>query len=108
MTVSRGLRIIKCLRLVRFLKSFRRIFETLVLSLPSLINVAILILLLLFVYATAGTILWGNLNKGVYITSQKNFESFYSSFILLFISSTGEDWNFVYLETYGKPGCDRD
>ncbi|CAG9333637.1 unnamed protein product [Blepharisma stoltei] len=105
-TLSKLLRVVRSLRLIRFFKHFRRIFDSLFLSLPSIANVVILICLLLFIYATAGAVLWGNLQFGKYITVDKNFTDFYNSFMVLFITTTGEDWDLLYSECMGMDGCD--
>ncbi|CAG9334511.1 unnamed protein product [Blepharisma stoltei] len=104
-TLAKLLRVVRSLRLIRFFKHFKRIFDSLLLSLPSIANVVILIFLLLFIYATAGATLWGNLQFGQYISSEKNFTDFYNSFMVLFITMTGEDWDLLYSECMGMEGC---
>ncbi|CAG9327585.1 unnamed protein product [Blepharisma stoltei] len=105
-SVARIFRIIRAFRIIKFLKHFNNIFNTFLLSLPSMINSAILLLLLFSIYACAGVVLWGGMRHQVYINKNSNFENFYNAFVLLFTSSTGENWNEIYFECFGKSECE--
>lgn len=58
-TVIRAFRISKILRLIKRSKSLRHIFKTFIVSLKPLANIGSLLLLILFMYAIAGVILFG-------------------------------------------------
>ncbi len=62
-------------------------------SVSSLINVFILLMLIFFIMAVLGNSLFYNITEGDVISDWKNFTNFHQSFSLLFSISTGEDWN---------------
>ena len=62
-------------------------------SVDSLFNVFILLMLIFFIMAVLGNTMFSNVTEGDVISSYKNFANFHQSFSLLFSISTGEDWN---------------
>ena len=104
-TVLRALRIVRVLRVVKVLSGIKRLFKSLKIALPSLINVGALLLLLYFEYSIAGMSLFGKLRRDDFITKHTNFETFYNSFITLFRASTGESWNGIMHDSYDKKDC---
>lgn len=58
-TVVRAFRISKILRLIKRSKSLKHIFNTFIVSLKPLANIGSLLLLILYMYAIAGVILFG-------------------------------------------------
>ena len=106
-TVLRAFRIARLFRLIKILKGFHFVFNTLILSAPSLINVGTLLLLLWFVYGIAGMYLFGSLDLTVtlYMDEEQNFGTFYNSFCLLFQCITGENWNHIMRDCMGNYGC---
>ena len=88
LTVFRLLRILRLMRTVRVLPGLKRITEALFASLPSLANVGIILFLLFYMYATAGTLLYGA------ILPQK-FGSLGLSLLTLFQVVTLESWSLV-------------
>ena len=79
--------------MVKIFKGFQFVFNTLILSAPSLINVGALLLLLWFIYGVAGMYLFGSLDLTVTQTLNidQNFNTFYNSVSLLFQCITGEN-----------------
>ena len=92
-TILRVLRIARLFRIVKTSKGLRRLFYTMITSLPSLVDVGALLLLLLFVYGVAGMDLFAGIKEGDHITKHANFKSFYVGVITLIRASTGESWN---------------
>ena len=92
-TVLRVLRVGRLIRIVKTSKGLRRIFFTLITSLPSLLDVGALLLLLFFVYGVAGMDLFSGIKYGDHINKHANFGSFYHGLITLVRASTGESWN---------------
>ncbi|MCX5790300.1 MAG: ion transporter [Elusimicrobia bacterium] len=88
LTVFRLLRILRLMRTVRVLPGLKRITEALFASIPSLANVGIILFLLFYMYATAGTLLYGA------ILPQK-FGSLGLSLLTLFQVVTLESWSLV-------------
>ena len=63
-------------------------------SVQSLINVFMLLMLIFFMLATVGVVFFKDIEEGRVIDPQfKNFKTFGDGFLLLFAISTGEDWN---------------
>ena len=98
--VMRIFRIMRILRLLRHAKSLRDLIVTMILSFPSLFNVGSILALITFMYAVLGRQLFtflahggpsGSVNGG--INGDRNFETFGSSFLLLFQCLTGDGWS---------------
>lgn len=106
-TMLRAFRILRTLRVIKVFKGFQFVFNTLVLSAPSLINVGMLLLLLWFVYGIAGMYLFGNLDLTVtqILDENQNFATFYNSVSLLFQCITGENWNLIMRDCMGNYDC---
>ena len=68
-------------------------------SVDSLINVFILLMLIFFIFAVLGNTMFSNIYEGNVISEHKNFTNFHMSFSLLFSIATGEDWNRVMYDT---------
>ncbi|CAM9841905.1 unnamed protein product, partial [Laminaria digitata] len=105
-TVIRIFRIGRVLRLVRGLESMAQLFNTLLLTLPSLGNVGALLCLLFFIYAAMGVQLFAKVGLAGAVSEQANFQSFWDSMVLLLRFSTGENWNgFMYDMNSEREGC---
>lgn len=75
-------------------------------SVSSLINVFILLMLIFFIMAVLGNSLFYEVTEGDAINEWKNFTNFHLSFSLLFSISTGEDWNRIMYDCMDtKPDC---
>lgn len=95
------LRVVRVFRLGRLLRFFegakgvRRLLFTLVKSLPGLVNIAMLLFLIIFIYAIIGMSSFGYVKKTNGITDVVNFETFGNSFLLLFRVGTAAGWNTI-------------
>ena len=98
--VMRIFRILRILRLLRHAKGLRDLIVTMILSFPSLLNVASLLALIIFIYAVLGRQMFtflahggvdGTIHGG--INGMRNFVSFSSSYLLLFQCLTGDGWS---------------
>ena len=92
-TLLRVLRVARMFRLMRANKDLLNMFKTLVFSLPSIANVATVLLLLYFVYACIGMGLFADVRHGEFLNRHANFDGFWNSMFLLFRMSTGESYN---------------
>ena len=72
-------------------------------SVSSLINVFILLMLIFFIMAVLGNSLFYEVTEGDAINEWKNFTNFHLSFSLLFSISTGEDWNRIMYDCMDTP-----
>eukprot|EP01065_Artemidia_motanka_P041453 TRINITY_DN5379_c0_g1_i2.p1 TRINITY_DN5379_c0_g1~~TRINITY_DN5379_c0_g1_i2.p1 ORF type:complete len:1990 (+),score=713.92 TRINITY_DN5379_c0_g1_i2:31-6000(+) len=104
-SVFRVLRLTRLLRMVKRAKGIKRILRTLFLSIPSLLNVAGLLFLMYFIYATLGVKLFSKVRRGGNMGPYANFENFGFSLLLLLRMSTGEAWQDVLEDLSGQHDC---
>eukprot|EP01084_Bolivina_argentea_P090848 163604_1 len=108
-SVIRIFRLARILRLIKSAKNLRKLFNTLVNSLPSFINIGGLLLLLFFIYAVLGVQLFAKIAGNEEYNDHANFRKFWIALLTLFRFSTGENWNgFMYSLNFknSAPDCD--
>ncbi|XP_072853564.2 voltage-dependent L-type calcium channel subunit alpha-1S isoform X1 [Pogona vitticeps] len=104
-------RLFRVLRLVKLLsrgEGIRNLLWTFIKSFQALPHVALLIVMLFFVYAVIGMQMFGKiaLVDGTQINRNNNFQTFPQAVLLLFRCATGEAWQEIMLAaSYGKK-CD--
>jgi len=97
------LRIIRLTRLARILRvakkadGLRKTFLTIYLSIPSLRNVGLLLLLVFFIFGVLGVNLFGKVEESDVITDHANFRNIGMALLTLFRCSTGEGWDKIML-----------
>ncbi len=107
LTVVRTFRVGRILRLIKSAKSLNRLFETLLVTLPSLGNVGGILLLLFFIYAVMGVQLFATVQLKASLNAHANFQTFWSALLTLMRASTGESWNAIMYDLVkDAPGCD--
>jgi len=107
-SVLRVLRLARVFRLVRKLKGLQMLFNTLILSLPGLLNIGALLFLLCFVYAVLGMNLFGKVKFGENLNKDANFTNFGNSLLVLLRMVTGEAWNAIMYDCMIDSDCDSD
>jgi hypothetical protein len=93
--LARIFRVLRITRLFKLIKSFQgiqKLIQTIILTLPSLINVGALMFLIFFIYSVLGCYMFKNVKRGDVTNELNNFSNFHNSIILLFRCTTGEDW----------------
>ena len=103
--VFRVLRVSRLFKLVKKSEGLQKIINTLVFSLPSLLNVGALLSLVYFIYAILGTFLFSDIKAGDIIDGYVNFVDFSASILVLFRASTGEDWWTIMFDTMNATVC---
>jgi len=94
------------LRLASKNKGLQSILKTIMMSVDSLLNVFILLMLIFFIMAVLGNTMFFEVFEGNVIDEYKNFTNFHMSFSLLFSIATGEDWNRIMYDTMDTtPEC---
>ncbi|CAF0948727.1 unnamed protein product [Didymodactylos carnosus] len=93
-------RLFRVMRLVKLLsrgEGIRTLLWTFIKSFQALPYVALLIVMLFFIYAVIGMQVFGKiaLDDDTPITIDNNFQTFFSSLLVLFRSATGEAWQEV-------------
>ena len=113
--VLRLLRIMRVLRVIRLvgdrrLGRTRELMQTLMLAVPSLLNVTSVLFLVMSIYAVLGMQLFPFVKHGEALNDSANFESFGNAMLLLFQVLTGDDWSAVMRDAAvdRDHGCDPD
>lgn len=99
--IARVLRVLRVLRVVRLAgkaKNLQAIIQTIQFSVPSLMNVFLLLVLIFFMFAILGNFAFGSVVEGEVINDNKNYSNAINGFLFLFALSTGEDWNKVMFD----------
>ena len=89
------------LRVVRLLKDATKLKEllgTMVLSIPSLVNVSLLLVLMVYIYSVLGVQLFTYVRRTETLNEYGNFDSFGDAFTLLFQCLTGDGWSFIMFD----------
>ena len=101
--LAKGLRMARILRLMLFFRPIRVVFDTLIISLPQLINVSVLMFLVLFIFAMLGTSLYSETKFQAKLGPHSNFRSFSSSSKLIYQILVGEEWQDLMTECWIQP-----
>eukprot|EP00644_Phytophthora_capsici_P000129 jgi/Phyca11/539928/estExt2_Genewise1Plus.C_PHYCAscaffold_40231 len=101
----RCFRVGRLFRLVHSAPSLRQLFNTLLITLPSLANIGGLLFLVFFIYAAMGVQLFAKIKFGELVTSTANFQSLLGAMITLVRCATGERWNDMMYELANLDGC---
>jgi len=105
--VIRVFRVLRVIRLIEGLENAKRLVDTLVLTLPGIINISILLILLLFIYAALGMQLFATVGYFQTYDRHANFRSFGNSLLTLFRFTTGEGWgNYMVDVAETRANCD--
>ena len=103
--VFRVLRVSRLLKLVKKFDGLLEILNTLSFSLPFLLNVGALLFLVYFIFSILGVFLFEDITKGTLITSKYNFTTFSEALVVLFVASTGENWQVIMFDTASPDEC---
>ncbi len=103
--VVRVFRIGRVLRLIKAAKGIRKLLFALVISLPALFNIAMLLTLIMFIYAIFGMTLFGHVKERDALDDITNFRTFFSSMVLLFRLTTSAGWNDILYPLMDTDGC---
>ena len=88
----RMIRVGQALRLVKQARSFRTLLFALTKALPALVNIGLLLVLFMFIYAIFGMNFFMYVRYDAGITAQFNFENVYRGMITLFPLCTSAGW----------------
>ncbi|KAH8273691.1 hypothetical protein KR018_008850, partial [Drosophila ironensis] len=106
-------RLFRVMRLVKLLskgEGIRTLLWTFIKSFQALPYVALLIVLLFFIYAVVGMQVFGKiaLDGGTAISHNNNFQTFQQAVLVLFRSATGEAWQEIMMSCSAQPDvkCD--
>jgi hypothetical protein len=97
-SLLRTLRVARILRILKKAESLNRIFNLFLNSIPGVMNIAILYFLLLYIYSSIGTSLFGLIKYQTFIGEKWNFQGIGNSLLLLIRITSGESWNVIMHE----------
>uniref|UniRef100_A0A8D2ZK28 Voltage-dependent L-type calcium channel subunit alpha n=1 Tax=Scophthalmus maximus TaxID=52904 RepID=A0A8D2ZK28_SCOMX len=107
-TFFRLFRVMRLVKLLNRSEGIRNLLWTFIKSFQALPHVALLIVMLFFIYAVIGMQIFGKvaLVDGTQINRNNNFQTFPQAVLMLFRCATGEGWQEVMMASmYGKK-CD--
>lgn len=84
-----------CKMLVLFQKTrlLNKMMQMIILALPSIINIALLLFVTMYLYAIVGVFLFSGIKLQTYIAGHANFQNFWTAFLVIFRLSTFDGWN---------------
>ncbi|XP_036600933.1 sodium channel protein type 9 subunit alpha-like [Trichosurus vulpecula] len=105
------IRLIRCGRVLNFIKGTKGLgllIYALMLSLPTLLNIVLLLFLVMFIYAVIGMSHFAFVKKDAGINDMFNFETFGNSILCLFQITTFAGWDGLLapILNTGPPDCD--
>jgi hypothetical protein len=92
-SLFRIFRVARMVRLVRNVTGLLNLFKTLIFSIPALKNVAIIMILFMFIFSCFAMNTFGNIKHGELLTGDANFETFFLAFNTMWRLSSGESYN---------------
>ena len=92
---------LRAVRLVQHAKKLQGLVTTILMSIPSLINVTSLLALVVFIYSVLGVQLFTYTPRGLYFTESRNFDTFGNALLLNFQCLTGDGWSGLMNEARG-------
>jgi hypothetical protein len=102
----RAVRICRILRLINKLETLKLLFQAMINALPSLGNVASLLFLMYYIFASLGVQLFAKTQLGDNLDVHANFQSFGKAILTVMRCSTGEFWNGIMYDTVKqRDGC---
>eukprot|EP00756_Hemistasia_phaeocysticola_P027627 Hpha_TRINITY_DN16127_c2_g3::TRINITY_DN16127_c2_g3_i1::g.5243::m.5243 len=106
LSALRILRVLRVVRLTRF-RGVKDLFETLMYSFPSLLNIGLLLLCIWFCFAVMGVELFGTVRKTEGLDKWLNFDSVGNGVMLMYTLSSTELWTTVMeAVTTNTEGCE--
>ena len=93
--ILRVFRLGRVLKLINRAENLRMIFNTFLITLPSLASIGLLLFIVIFIYTIMGNQNFAYIKHQNNIDRNANFEGLFYSILTLFRVSTGEGWNFL-------------
>ena len=98
-TIFKILRVGRVLKLLRRIKSLRKVLNLFFNSIPGVLNVLILYFITIYIYAIIGMNLFYDLKYQEIISEKWNFQNFINSILILIRITSGGDWNTLMHES---------
>lgn len=105
-SIVRTFRVARAMRLINGMTEVKRLFKTLMLTLPAVLNILTLLVLLFFIFTIVGNQLFATVALNGANDQHTNLRYFARTFIVLLRFSTGENWNgFMHSVATDVEGC---
>jgi len=105
-SLLRSLRVLRLLRMVKTMPGLRSLATTLYLSIPSLGNVGIMLVLIIYIWAILGMNLFYQVKHQTHINAEVNFETFWPAIITLTRVITFDGWRGLMTDLMvAEPDC---
>ena len=105
-TALRLLRVFRIFRILKRLKMFQNLLDAIFLTIPSILNVSLLLFMVIFMFSVVCMQLFAKVAYNGSYYEDANFRSFGISFITLFLMLTGDNWGqLMYDISKNTPGC---
>ncbi|GAX83897.1 hypothetical protein CEUSTIGMA_g11321.t1, partial [Chlamydomonas eustigma] len=101
----RVLRVLRIFKLIPKARGLKLMITALLWSVPALLNVASVLLLFMYIFAIIGMNIFQNLKWQQNIDHDANFDSFPTAMLLLFRIQSGENWNYLMVDSMVLQSC---
>ncbi len=98
LVLARLFKIILAFRMLIQSKKIKAIFNSFLYILPTISSIGLLLLVLITMFASIGTNIFGTVPRRKLITEYNNMENFFNSVLLLFRTALGGQWNSIMKE----------
>merc|ERR1719361_2088296 len=105
--VVRVFRIFRVLRVIKAARGIRRLMITLMVSIPALLNIAVLLFLGMVIFSILGMSSFMHVKQRDALNNMVNFETFPNSMLLLFRLMTSAGWNDVLDPLMNEHDCNQ-
>ena len=93
--IIRTFRLLRIVRLLRGVRGLKVLLNTIAVAMPAVVNIFVLLLLFLMIFAIMGIQLFATVAHGDALNDYANFQDFFVAMLTLLRGSTGENWNGV-------------
>ena len=108
LSLFRVLRVARMFRLLRKNRGLMDLLNTILASIPAMINVVLLLTLFMFIFSCVAMNLFANIKHGELLNTDANFMTFFMSFNTMWRMSTGESFNGIMHDIrIREPYCDK-
>ncbi|KAJ9451576.1 Sodium channel protein 60E [Diplonema papillatum] len=105
-SVARIFRVGRVFRLAKRFKGVSTMFQTLLVSLPQILNISLVLLILVFIYTVVGMNFFSHVRFQYHLNRSANFRTFSSALSIVFRMVTLDDWNRIMRDcTITEPEC---
>eukprot|EP01036_Dinobryon_divergens_P034075 gene34075-44028_t len=105
-TALRLIRVFRIFRILKRLKMFQNLLDAIFLTIPSILNVSLLLFMVIFMFSIVCMQLFAKVAYNGSYFENANFRSFGISFVTLFRMLTGDNWGqLMYDISKNTPGC---